>query len=152
MSVDQAFNFKAINNAISTAGLLSEEQLSLLQQEGYHAVINLLPDDNEYAQKGEREIIENLGLSYKYIPVDFSAPNDSDYEKFSIAMKELGDKKLMIHCAANYRVSAFFAIYAHQNMGWSAAQAYELINTRWQPDDYPQWPEFIARHLVEGDT
>lgn len=76
-----------------------------------------MPNDSEYALQGEKELIEKQGLSYTYIPVEFNAPQEHDYVEFENAMNALQGNKTMIHCAANYRVSAFYAIYAHRNLG-----------------------------------
>ena len=144
MSVEHAYNFRRVSEYISTAGVLGEEQLGALQREGYTAVINLLPEDNEYALKGERELVLRQGLSYTNIPVDFGAPHEEDYRAFEAAMRELQGARLLIHCAANYRVSAFYAIYARRNLGWSAQQAQEFIAALWNPSEYDPWAAFIA--------
>jgi len=144
MSVDQAYNFRKVSDSISTAGVLNEEQLCALQREGYTAVINLLPESSDYAVQGEKALVLCQGLAYRQIPVDFSAPREEDYRAFEAAMRELQGARLMIHCAANYRVSAFYAIYARRNLGWSAAQAGEFIAAIWDPRDHPPWEAFIA--------
>ncbi len=147
MSVDQAFNFKRIDKQVATAGVLSEEQLSQLRANGYQAVINLLPDDSEYAVKDEQTIVRQQRLDYLYIPVDFNAPADRDYRAFVRALESCGNKSLLIHCAANYRVSAFYAIYAHQNLGWSGTRAKQHIASIWSLADYPQWYEFVSNYI-----
>ena len=147
MSIDQAFNFKAINASVATAGLLSEAQLSELASSGYDAVINLLPHDSEYAIPSEHAIVTGQGLDYVSIPVDFSDPKEQDYTLFVEALQACGDKQVLIHCAANYRVSAFYAMYAHEHLGWSADRAREHIESIWEPADYPPWPQFIATRI-----
>jgi protein tyrosine phosphatase (PTP) superfamily phosphohydrolase (DUF442 family) len=144
MSVDQAYNFRQVSDSISTAGVLGEDQLGALQREGYTAVINLLPEDSEYAIRGERDLVLRQGLSYTHIPVDFSAPRESDYRAFEAAMRELQGARLMIHCAANYRVSAFYAIYARRNLGWTAEQGGTFIAAIWNPSEHKPWDAFIA--------
>lgn len=144
MSVDQAYNFRKVSDSISTAGVLGQEQLGALQREGYTAVINLLPEDSEYAIKGEKDMVLQQGLSYTHIPVDFSAPRESDYRTFENAMRELQGARLMIHCAANYRVSAFYPIYARRNLGWSAEQVETFIAAIWNPSEHEPWAAFIA--------
>lgn len=152
MSVDDAFNYKKVSESISTAGLLSEQQIDALKQEGYQSVINLLPNDSEYALQGEKERIENQGISYKYIPVEFNAPTEHDYVEFENTMKALQGNRTMIHCAANYRVSAFYAIYARRNLGWSVNEANEHIASIWNPAEHDPWETFITRMLQTGDT
>lgn len=151
MSVKQAYNYKEIDACISTAGMVSAEQLACLRAEGYEAVINLLPEENQYALKGERAIVENQGVSYCQIPVDFDAPTRENYEAFCAAMANLQGRKTLVHCAANYRVTAFFAIYAHEKLGWSRQQALELIASIWRPLEHPQWQTFITDLLKRSD-
>ena len=44
MSIEDAYNFRRINDRLTTSGLVSVAQLHDLRREGYDAVINLLPD------------------------------------------------------------------------------------------------------------
>lgn len=150
MSIDQAFNYKAINESVATAGLLSEEQLAELGSTGYHTVINLLPHDSEYAIPSEHSIVTSQGLDYVSIPVDFADPQEQDYALFAEALRACEDKKVLIHCAANYRVSAFYAMYAHEHLGWSAEHARQHIESIWSPEDYPPWAQFIASRIPGG--
>ncbi len=147
MSVDQAFHYRGINPQLSTSGLLSPEQLAELAGEGYEAVINLLPDDSPYAIAGERDIVTDQGIDYTYIPVDFAAPTAEDFEQFVSAMQANGERKLMVHCAANYRVSAFFGIYGVKHLGWSVEQAYEFITAIFDLSEKPVWERFVADML-----
>lgn len=148
MSVDQAYNFRAIDDAVSTSGLLSEEQLAQLRTSGYDAVINLLPHDSQYAIKNEESIVIAQGVDYLYIPVDFAAPAEQDYAAFVKAIRSCqGKTKVLIHCAANYRVSAFYSIYAYEYLGWPASRAWQHIESIWNPLENPPWDQFIARYI-----
>lgn len=151
MSIDQAYNFKKIDNLVSTAGVLTEEQLKHLKSEGYDAVINLLPAESEYAIKNEPLILKDQGILYEYIPVDFSAPTKEDFLKFESKLKELAGKKVMLHCAANYRVSAFYAIFARYNLGWAESKAMEHISSIWKLSDYPVWEVFVNEMLSQNN-
>jgi protein tyrosine phosphatase (PTP) superfamily phosphohydrolase (DUF442 family) len=106
-------------------------------------VINLLPDASEYAVKNERRLVEGQGIEYLYLPVDFAAPTLADYEQFRRLMNLAGDRKLLIHCAANYRVSAFYSRYAIQTGHWSVTQADQFMLSIWQPAEHPPWPQWL---------
>ena len=55
-------------------------------------------------------------MAYRHIPVKFEAPAVEDFRAFVSAMDEWSDRKVFVHCAANFRVSAFVAVYAgHAN-------------------------------------
>ena len=151
MAVNEAYNYKNINESVSTSGLLNEDQLGELKAEGYQVVINLLPDDSQYAVANERTIVEGQDLNYIPIPVDFSAPTTENYLEFSTAMIKHSDKKVLAHCAANFRVSAFYAIYAHKNLEWSATQSESFIDSMWKLDEHPQWRVFVTQALQRED-
>ena len=54
------------------------------------------------------------------------------------------EKKILIHCAANFRVTAFYSLYAMQHLGWTEAQADEFRASIWAGSDYPIWEKFIS--------
>ena len=112
MTIDQTFNFRRVSDRVTTSGLVNAEQLATLGGEGYHAVINLLPDSYEHAVHDEATIVRDQGLDYVYIPVDFAAPTHDDFAAFSDAMDAHSDDQVHVHCAANFRVSAFYGLYA----------------------------------------
>ena len=147
MSVDEAYNFRAVSERLGTAGVVSPGQLAQLGSEGYDAVINLLPADNRDAVADEPRIVADQGLDYVHIPVDFKAPTQEDHAAFVAAMQAHDGRKLLLHCAANYRVTAFYAIYAVQHLGWSRDQAYDFIAGTWNLADYPVWEAFVAEML-----
>lgn len=149
MSIEQAYNFKVIDLKTTSSGVISAEQLQQLSNLNYQWVINLLPSDSEYATADEQQLVEDQKIAYRHIPVDFAKPTGTDYEKFSLAMQQAGGKKTHIHCAANYRASAFFAIYAYQNLNWTTAQAKEHIESLWQPADYPNWLALL-KEMIDG--
>jgi protein tyrosine phosphatase (PTP) superfamily phosphohydrolase (DUF442 family) len=74
LSIDQAYNYRAVSDTVATAGALKSKQLAALSSAGIEVVMNLMPDSSEYAVEGERQIIEGQGIEYWYLPVDFAAP------------------------------------------------------------------------------
>ena len=145
MAIDDVFNYKKISDTVITTGLASEEQLAKLAAQGFGVVINLLPHGNEHAIANEQEIIEQQGLAYHSIPVDFSEPGEEDFKAFSNLLDSIGKQKTLIHCAANYRVSAFYALYGYKQLGWTEQQADDLIQSIWNPQQHSPWPEFIQK-------
>jgi protein tyrosine phosphatase (PTP) superfamily phosphohydrolase (DUF442 family) len=147
MSINQIFNAIQIDDQILTAGQPSEDQLQDLSSEGYKVVINLATIDPRYSLNDEEQSCDNLGMTYVHIPVEWTAPEIEDYQVFKVAMGKSAQQKTLIHCAANYRVTAFYSIYAKQNLGWSDEQAKALraqiweSNPEWEMDDV--WREFI---------
>jgi uncharacterized protein (TIGR01244 family) len=145
MSIEDAYNFRRIDDRLTTSGFVTAEQLRALGESGYDAVINLLPDDHDQALADEDRIVTEADLDYVHIPVDFAAPTSVDLDAFAAAMDAHAGQTLHVHCAANWRVSAFYALYA-QRKGWcSETEADQLMRDLWDPDDHPAWRDFVAR-------
>jgi protein tyrosine phosphatase (PTP) superfamily phosphohydrolase (DUF442 family) len=123
---------------------VSAAQLSDLRSEGYEAVINLLPDAYEHAVPDEARIVLDQGLDYVYIPVAFDAPTHDDFDAFANALDARSGQKVHVHCAANFRVSAFYSLYALRHGLCTEDEAREFVHSVWNPDDYPAWMAFIA--------
>ena len=140
MGIDQIFNFIRIDDRIVTSGQPTEEQFSEACNDGYKAVINLAPygkaDSRLPKIEDEACTLANLNVAYRYIPVEWTNPHVDDYAKFCDSMEEFEKCKVIIHCAANMRVSVFFSSYAIKRYGWSENQADELISRAW--GIYPQ--------------
>lgn len=147
MNIKKAYNFKEINELVSCSGTLRKVDLRSLSDEGYEVVINLLPDDSEYAVIDEKRDFEKSGIRYVYIPVDWDEPKNSDFESFESEMDAAKGKKVHIHCAANFRVTAFYSIYAFRNQDWSNTELSEFIGSIWQLSEYPVWDKFVSAYV-----
>ena len=145
MAIENSYNFKRVGALVTTSGVVGGNRLKGLAREGYELVVNLLPDTSEYSVENEQGIVEAQGVKYVYIPVDFKNPTFDDYRKFVSAIEEAGSSKVHIHCAANYRVSAFYALYAESRNIWSESEADEFIRALWDPHEAQGWSEFIAQ-------
>jgi uncharacterized protein (TIGR01244 family) len=145
MSTQDIYNYLKVNDELITSGQPTAEQLKAAADEGFTAIINLVPSENQSALAGEAAIVQALGLKYVHVPVDWAAPQDSDFAAFEQAMQAVPDDRTLIHCAANFRVTAFYSLYAMKHLDWTAAQASEFRNTIWQGSDYPVWESFIER-------
>lgn len=139
------YNYRKVDEQFITAGQPREEQLEAAAQEGFKRVINLAPTSSRNALKDEAGVVRSLGLHYDYIPVDWEKPTDADFDAFERAMLSAGEDKTIIHCAANFRASAFYSLYAMKHLGWSQARAEEFRSSIWKGSDYPAWEELIAR-------
>lgn len=149
MPVNESYNFKEFVSGIDTSGVVGAKRLAALSEESYVAVVNLLPDDSEYAVNNEKEIVEVQQLGYHYRAVDFAAPSVEDYEWFEVTVKSLPKGKSLIHCAANCRVSAFSSIYAFRNLGWTAAEAMRFISEVWDLEEHPVWNVFVESWVTQ---
>ena len=149
MPITEAYNYRKISDQVATSGIPTEGQLAGLKEEGFTAVISLLPDESPNALPGEQEIVTGQGLEYHHIPVDFEDPTAEDYKGFVEALAQVGQQKVLIHCAANFRVSAFYSLYGMEQLGWTEEQADELIVSLWDPIAHPPWDQFIEEMREE---
>ncbi|HEY7105872.1 MAG TPA: protein tyrosine phosphatase family protein [Acidimicrobiia bacterium] len=150
MSIEDSYNFRRIHEGLTTSGFVSVPQLHALPSEGYDAVINLLPESNERAVPEEARIVRDQGLDYVYIPVDFEAPTHADLEAFVDALDARSGQKVHVHCAANYRVSVFYSLYALRHRLCTEDEADELVHNVWNPADHPAWTAFIDDERARG--
>lgn len=150
MTVQEIFNYVKVNEQVSTAGQPTEEQLRDLAADGFTAIINLAPVNPPYTPADEAGLARSLGMTYVHIPVEWGNPTDADYDAFEQAMGRLAGEKVLIHCAANFRVTAFYSLYARRHLGWSQTQADDFRAGIWAGSDYPIWEAFIAERMEHG--
>jgi protein tyrosine phosphatase (PTP) superfamily phosphohydrolase (DUF442 family) len=140
------YNFRENADFISSSGAITENGLASLVTQGYQLIINLLPDSSEKALMNEQELAESGNIKYFYIPVDFNHPLETDYLQFVDILKANPNQKIHIHCACNYRASAFYAVYAFENNLLSKDEALAFIADIWQPAEFPVWASFLHMH------
>ena len=149
MSTEEIFNYLKVNDRLSTAGQPTEEQLRDLAADGFTTIINLAPVNPPYTPNDEAGLARDLGMAYFYIPVDWNNPTAVDFAAFEQAMQATAADKLLIHCAANFRVTAFYSLYARKHLGWSKEEGEALRARIWGGSDYPVWEAFIAEYDIE---
>jgi protein tyrosine phosphatase (PTP) superfamily phosphohydrolase (DUF442 family) len=140
-------NFVRIDDRLATAGQPTEDQLCELVAEGFGAVVNLGLLDPKYCLRDEAGTVETLGMSYRHIPVKFDAPTVDDFRAFVAAMDELAKEKTFVHCAANYRASAFVALWGELRLGWTRERADEHARALWAPNE--TWLALLERCRAE---
>jgi len=145
MSTQIIYNYRKVNDQLITGGQPTEEQIRSAAAEGFRAVINLATINPRYSLEDEEGLVRSLGMTYYHIPVDWENPLASDFETFEKLMQALPEGKMLLHCAANYRVTAFYALYALKHLRWSEAQADEFRASIWQGSNYPIWEAFYTR-------
>ncbi|MDX9899956.1 MAG: protein tyrosine phosphatase family protein [Aliarcobacter sp.] len=109
--MNKILNHIKINELISTSGQLKIEEFELIANEGFEVVINLAVPTTSNSLENEDKIVSNLNMTYIHIPVSFENPKISDLKLFLNILQSLGANKVWIHCAKNYRVSAFIYVY-----------------------------------------
>jgi len=141
--VMEIYNFRPVNAHLATSGQPTEEQLAALAQDGFEVIVNLsLHDNPRYSLPDEPGLVRTLGMQYVHIPVLFDAPTEADLLAFFTAMDTHRHRKVLIHCAANKRVTAFLGLHRVIRQGWPPEEAFALMRSVWEPD--PVWSGFIA--------
>jgi len=147
MALDDIKNFIRVSEGLGTAGQPTEAQVAEVAAAGFSAVVNLGILDPKYCLPDEAGLVASLGMDYRHIPVIFDAPAVEDFRAFVATMDGWADKRVLAHCAANYRVSAFVALYGELRLGWTRARADEHARRLWQPNT--TWRELIERCRAE---
>ncbi|MGZ4317520.1 MAG: protein tyrosine phosphatase family protein [Gaiellaceae bacterium] len=146
MGADEIYNAREVDDRLITSGQPSEDQLRAAAAEGIDTVVNLAPHDAGNALPDEAGLVRTLGMTYHHLPVVFANPTEGDFAAFEQIMAELPpDSRTLVHCAANFRVSAFYGLYAMKHLGWSVEQAEAFRAPIWDGSDYPVWEAFISR-------
>ena len=144
MSTNDIYNYRSVNDRISTGGQPTREQLRSAADEGFTTVVNLATGDAGFSLDDEAGLARTLGMAYHHIPVAWENPQESDFAAFEAVLQASPADKILIHCAANFRVTAFYSLYALKHLGWTEAQAGEFRASIWGGSDYPIWEKFIG--------
>jgi protein tyrosine phosphatase (PTP) superfamily phosphohydrolase (DUF442 family) len=140
-------NYIKINENISTAGQPSEAQFETILKEGFDVVINLALSSATNALENEDKIVSSLGMAYIHIPVDFEKPTIDDLKLFLTLLSSLEGKKVFVHCAKNYRVSAFMYVYHKYFLNTPFDQIDLSIVEKWSPSKI--WQDLMKTSFEE---
>lgn len=149
MKFEEIRNFLALSENLYTGGMPKAGQLADAAEHGVEVVINLAPHDAQDALPNEAELANSLGIHYVNIPVDWNAPTGEDLDRFMDTMDEFQGKKILVHCQANYRASAFVSMYQILREGWTPEAALGIMHQIWSEEDYPVWKKFIEESIED---
>lgn len=144
----ELLNFHQITPRIGTAGHPKAEDFASIAAEGYEVVINLAMHDADDAIAEEGSLVSKAGMSYFHLPVPWEAPTADHLKTFIGIMDALDDKKVLVHCQVNARVSAFMLKYLTFK-GVAEADATTPLMEKWKPQMDDTWKAFLA--LSEKD-
>ena len=144
MSISEIYNVLEVHDRLITAGQPTEDQLRTAAVEQIDTVINLAPADSRSALPDEAGLVRSFGMSYHHLPVAWDNPTEADLAAFEQVMNGLPDDgRTLLHCAANFRVTAFYGLYGVKQLGWSVERAETFRAPIWVGSDYPVWETFI---------
>ena len=151
--MDDIYNYLFYHDKLSSSGMPTVDQMKSVADAGVDLVINLAPHDVPDAILNETELVESLGMEYINIPVNWNTPTRDGLHVFMDAMDRNQDKKILVHCEANFRASAFITMYRILRLDWNPEGAFGTMHTIWDEDAFPVWKMFIEdaiRRSQEG--
>jgi protein tyrosine phosphatase (PTP) superfamily phosphohydrolase (DUF442 family) len=141
------YNFLPLSDSLFTGGMPTADQLEDGAQQGLQLVINLAPHDVIDALPDEAALVQSLGMQYVNIPVLWDTPTRDGLGRFMELMDQNQETKTLVHCQANFRATAFVAMYRILRQGWKPEEAMEGLQKIWDVEDYPIWKLFIEETL-----
>ena len=141
-------NYREYSPTFASSGQPSKEQLEAVREAGFERVIYIAFSNSRGAIADEDVVVKELGMDYVQVPVIWDAPTKSDFYTFAAAMQREPDRKTLLHCAANFRASAFSFLYRVLYEGIPMAAAKADMNSVWQPNDV--WRQLIFDVLEEN--
>ena len=145
--LEDIYNFLRHSDKLASGGMPKADQLRDAAEQGVEVVINLAPHAVPDALPNEEELVHSLGMQYINIPVIWTTPNKDGLDRFMDVMDASQDKRILVHCQANYRASGFVALYRVLRLGWKRDDALQDMKKIWSPEEYPVWDMFIEDNL-----
>ena len=146
------YNVLFLNENLSSSGMPTAEQMKEVAQARVQVVINLAPHDVPNAIPEEAKLVESLGMEYIHIPVNWNTPTREGLNVFMDAMDANAEKRIHVHCEANFRASAFISMYRILRLGWKPEEAFKVMHSIWDEDAYPAWKMFIEDTLKRSQA
>lgn len=130
-------NHHKVNDRLVTGGHFVDGGLREMQTSGVKVVIDL----RDEPPSGQKEKLAKLGIEWINVPVKWKAPMREDFERFSNAMSEHKNDKVLVQCAANYRASSMTYLYRVAIEKVAEKEAAKDLLAVWEPND--QWRDYM---------
>lgn len=148
MALNDILNFLRLEDRLCCGGQPTPPQFEDAARAGIEMVINLALPTSDNALPNEQELVRALGMEHVHIPVVWEAPQPADLEQFMNTMDTHAGKHIFVHCAMNYRATAFIGLWRVLRQGWNIEQAFAPQRTLWNLADYPVWEAFVQTMLT----
>lgn len=145
----ELYNYYEYSPALLSAGQPRREQFPAIAKAGVEAVINLAPVTDPGALADEAEVVAKLGMGYVHIPVNWDHPPRADYASFLAAMEKFRGQRVLVHCYAGARASAFVFLYRVLELDADRRAAHTTLEAIWANNPgyelpvMPQWRNLI---------
>lgn len=133
--------FLPVSPHLLTAGQPAPNDFALIAQSGVQVVINLAPPGAHHYLADEAQLALENGMVYAHLPILFQQPLVSDFMSFAGVMNAHQGRIVLVHCAANVRVSVMIYLYRTLIEGEDESIARARMFQIWSPD--ATWSRFI---------
>jgi len=147
-SIEDILNYTPIDGRLASSGQPRPEQFPLIAAAGFTAIINLATTTSTGHLPEEPELWARFGLDFTWHPVEWNAPTCNDYLQFQQWLDSNRHRKVLVHCALNFRASLFCALYRVIREGLSPEKAREEVLEVWEPDE--TWTAFARTVLIHA--
>ena len=104
-------SYLQVSPQLLTAGQPASDDFALIAQAGVEVVINVAPPGAHGYLAHEAQLVLENGMIYAHLPILFGQPLVSDFASFAGVMNAHQGRTILVHCAANVRVSALVYLY-----------------------------------------
>ncbi len=133
--------FLPVSPHLLTAGQPAPADFALMAQAGVQVVINTAPPGAHGYLANEAQLVMENGMVYAHLPIIFGQPLVSDFLSFAGVMNAHQGRTILVHCAANVRVSALVYLYRALIEGEAESLARARMLQIRSPD--ATWSRFI---------
>jgi len=140
-------NYYEYSAALASSGQPTREQFAAIRAAGIEAIINLAPVTDPTALADEGDIVATHGIAYVHIPVDWDKPTATDVARFFAAMCEFAGRRILVHCYAGSRASAFVYLYRVLEQDASRSDSHATLQDIWDNNpgyELPNVPQWLA--------
>ncbi len=134
-------NYHEISDRLGTGGEVSTAAIEQLAGKGYEVLIDLRGEFD----RDENEAAKSAGMTYVNIPTSWKKPRAESLDRLIQVMRESEGKKVLVHCAANYRASAMTYLYRVIAAGADDTEAMRAVVAVWEPNE--TWQEFMKTSI-----
>ena len=138
-------NYYKISEMLHTSAQPTIDQFSRIRDSAIETIINLAEINSPDAIENEADIVYKNSMDYIHIPIDFEKPSVGELESFFNIMTQQSDKKILVHCAYNWRVSCFVYLYRILKKDVLREIAEKDMLNVWQPNE--TWQSFITNSI-----
>lgn len=133
--------FLEVRPELWTAGQPARADFALLARNGVELVVNLSAMPSPTFLPDEAQHVVEAGMQYIHLPVSFTAPQIEDFTLFAAILSAAKNRRVLVHCAKNLRVSAFVFLFKVLVEGENEVLARRRMEKIWSPDAI--WSAFL---------